>query len=297
MYQEEYEYIEFCSKQNLDKELHTLEGIVKGIAIDGKVSVDEVNALLAWCEKHRNFHNRSPFNEIVPFIKNMVDDSIIDEEEKEDLLWLCNRYITPNVFYNRITADMQRLQGVLAGIVADGKIDEDEINGLQRWLESHEHLRSYWPFDEIDSLITEIMSDGVIDEKEHKLLVSFCSQFLNDNTGMILDIANEEEFMFSGVCSAMPDLTFSQKLFCLSGTFENGKKNDIAKEIQTFGGEVKKHVVKDLDYLVVGGKGNTCWAFSCYGRKVEQAMANRKLGCSVQIVHEFDLWDSLEDLK
>ncbi len=46
MYQEEWEYIGFATPQILDKELHTLEGILKGIAIDGKINTDEISSLL-----------------------------------------------------------------------------------------------------------------------------------------------------------------------------------------------------------------------------------------------------------
>ncbi len=46
---------------------------------------------------------------------------------------------------------------------------------------------------------------------------------------------------------------------------------------------------------MVGAKGNPCWAFACYGRKVEEAMALRKAGNRLLIVHENDFFDALED--
>ncbi|GMA55471.1 hypothetical protein GCM10025857_68280 [Alicyclobacillus contaminans] len=49
----------------------------------------------------------------------------------------------------------------------------------------------------------------------------------------------------------------------------------------------------DTDYLVVGDQGNPCWAFSCYGRKVEKAVKLRKQGRRILIIHEVDFWDAL----
>jgi len=297
MYQEEWEYIQFTGPQVLDRELHTLEGILKGIAIDNKITSSEIQALLGWCDQHQLVSHKSPFNEIIPLIKYAAEDGNIDQEEKEDIKWLCQKYITPNEYYDSITSDMQRLQGVLAGIVADGKITEKELNGLRKWLQNHEHLRMVWPFDEIDALIIEILSDGVIDEQEHHVLVNFCNQFLSETTSMIIDLPIEGELLRTGVCSAMPVMNFENNLFCLTGTFENGEKNDIAQIIIDLGGDVSNSVRKDLDYLVIGGKGSECWAFACYGRKVEKAMNFRKEGLQIQIVHEFDFWDAVQDSR
>lgn len=54
------------------------------------------------------------------------------------------------------------------------------------------------------------------------------------------------------------------------------------------------NVVKTTEYLLVGNEGNPCWAFSCYGRKVEKAMELRKKGVNILIVHEDDFWRVVE---
>lgn len=295
MYQEKWEYIHFAGPQMLDKELHILDGIVKGIAIDNHINQQEVSALIGWCDSHAAVSNKSPFNEIIPLILKASSDGVIDLDEREDIQWLCQKYTTENNYYNSITSDMQRLHGVLAGIVSDGKITEGELAGLRKWLEDHEYLRTVWPFDEIDSLITEILRDGIIDDQEHHVLLNFCAQFLTNTTNMILDLPIESELLRTGVCSAMPEIAFDNKIFCLTGGFENGTKNELSQIILDFGGNISKGIRKDLDFLVVGGKGNECWAFACYGRKVEKAMNYRKEGAPIQIVHEFDFWDAVED--
>jgi len=227
MYQEEWEYIQYTTPQRLDRELHMLEGILKGIAIDNKITRDEVEALLRWCLRHDLVSHKSPFNEIIPLINKAAEDGIIDEEEKEDIRWLCKKYITSNNYYDRITSDMQRLQGILAGIVADGKIEKEELDGLKGWIAGHENLRTIWPFDEIDSLITEVLSDGIVDDQEHYVLVNFCNQFLKQSTGMILDLPIDNELLRTGVCSAMPDIQFQGKLFCFTGKPEKGTKMNL----------------------------------------------------------------------
>jgi hypothetical protein len=48
-----------------------------------------------------------------------------------------------------------------------------------------------------------------------------------------------------------------------------------------------------MNYLVVCDGGSPLWAFSSYGRKVEQAYTLRKKGHRVMIVHEADFWDAV----
>ena len=295
MNEDQIEYYQFTGPARLDKEFHTLEGIIRGIGIDNQINTKEIEALLSWCDKHEYVSSKHPFNEIIPLIKQSLEDHILDEEEKKDIIWLCKQYTSQNKYYDHVTSDMQRLQGILAGIVADGVIEENELLGLKSWLSDKEHLRSIWPFDEIDSLITEVLSDGIIDEQEHYMLVNFCNQFLEETTSMILDLPFDAELLKTGVCASTPEIKFPNNRFCFTGKMENGTRKELSKVVIDFGGSVNKGVTQDLNYLVVGGEGNDCWAFSCYGRKVEKAMNYRKAGHPIQIVHEFDFFDAVQD--
>jgi hypothetical protein len=66
--------------------------------------------------------------------------------------------------------------------------------------------------------------------------------------------------------------------------------------IEQMGGVFSTSVTPKVHFLVVGANGNPAWAYSCYGRKVEQAMKLRAEGHSLVIVHENDFWDSIQDL-
>ena len=59
-----------------------------------------------------------------------------------------------------------------------------------------------------------------------------------------------------------------------------------------YGGFVVNTVSSKLNYLIVCDEKNSCWAFTCYGKKIEQAMKQRKQGSNLVIVHEFDLYDA-----
>jgi hypothetical protein len=115
-------YYRFTGPQRLDKAMHTLEGIVRGVAIDAKVNDKELGVLSGWITDHAEFANRHPFNEVIPRLDEIFADGVMDEEEKADILWLCEKFTTDDTFFAQVSSDMQRLQGMIGGIAADGII-------------------------------------------------------------------------------------------------------------------------------------------------------------------------------
>lgn len=287
-------YEHYMRKGNFEKSIHTLEGILKGIAIDSVINEAEVRELNIWFKKHVEYSKKHPFSEVIPKVVAALKDGIISLEEKEDLLWLCNNLHADSLYYNTLTSDIQRLQGILQGLLADGQITDEEIRKLSDWISENEHLKGCYPFDEIDTLLTTILSDGKIEDEERLQLKSFLEDFI-----VVGGVKHEKIcprlLTLPGICAMCPEIIFDNKLFCLTGESPKATKTDIALKIEDIGGKVIENVRKDLDYLVVLADGNSCWAFSCYGRKVEKAMNYRKNGLHIIIAHENDLWDAIAD--
>ena len=180
MVEEDFEeYYRYTGPARLGKAINTLLGLLEGITADGAVSKLELKELARWLNEHREFANRHPFTEIVGHVNDILTRQIIDEEDRADLLWLCDQMRPEGVYYDAITADMQVLEGILHGILADNVIDTTELNGLRAWIDDHEHLRSCWPFDEIDSVLTAVLKDKVVDENEHAQLLQLFGEFSN----------------------------------------------------------------------------------------------------------------------
>jgi len=288
------EYLVFTGRQRLDTAMHTLDGLVQGIVADDKVTDSEVAQISAWLGSHLEFVDRHPFNEVIPRIQAIVADGQIDEEERADLLWLCNKFTTDNQFYDSITADMQRLHGFLSGIIADNLITKDELTSLAAWIDDHPELRSCWPYDELDSIISMVMQDGRIDPQEHEALMQFFGEFTNTPQRKAIGSLDRESTV-SGVCAMCPEIAFEDHFFCFTGTSERSTRSGIAEIISSLGGNFHKSLRNDTHFLVIGSKGNPCWAYACYGRKVEDAVQRRRDGQKIVIVHEFDFWDAVED--
>lgn len=289
-------YFKFTNRSRLEKSINSLIGIVEGIAIDSMINSSEMNFLKLWLGEHVELRDRHPFNELVPVVQQALTDGVLSPEEKEDILWLCERLRSAD-YFNEVTADLQRLHALMAGIVADGVISETELRGLSEWLVDHEHLRTCWPYEEVGSLVTSALADKKIDENEHSILKKFFSEFLDLlDEKTIVEPSIMQGSSMVGLCAVCPEIRVEGSAFCFTGKSNRYTRRQFSDLVERLGGEVLPGVSVELDYLIIGSDGNPCWAYACYGRKVEKAVELRKSGVRLLLVHENDFHDAVADL-
>lgn len=295
-HQDHRSYLQFHGKSRLDKAINSLLGIVEGISLDGKITQDELSFLRMWLSEHQWLRERHPYSELIPVLERACGQGELSQDEYEDIRFVCES-LRSEQYYNMVTGDMQRLHGLLAGIIADGVVTEEELRGLQCWIGEHDHLKTLWPYDELDSVISAVLKDGVIDEDEQTMLREFFSEFvaLLDDRTITAPLLLEGSTLV-GVCAMCPEITFDGKTFCFTGASSKLTRNGFQELVERLGGNHAKTPTKSTHYLVVGAEGNPAWAFSCYGRKVEAAVKLRKQGVQLIIVHEHDFHDAVADV-
>ncbi|WP_425618020.1 BRCT domain-containing protein [Anatilimnocola sp. NA78] len=290
------QYFHFTGPARLNKSVHELHGILLGITADLKVSDDELQRLVYWLDDNSEFENKEPFKQVIDMLRTVIEDGIIDESELADLFWMCGKFTAENGYYDAVTADMQRLQGLMGGIAADGIITAEELRALDGWMSKRESLKGCWPFDELESLITHVLKDGIVTASEQTQVMRFFSEFTSTSGHRAVQVTDDlMDFAIAGMCALAPSIEFPERTFCFTGKSERAPRSKIQKLITERGGIFAKNVTQQLHYLVVGCEGNPCWAFSCYGRKVEEAMTLRKNGHKITIVHEVDFWDHVHE--
>lgn len=297
MHSDHTSYLRFTGPQRLERTINTLVGLVEGISLDGHITNEEVALLQTWFNENQILSKRHPYTELMPVVASALEDGVLSEEERDDILWLCRKVVSQD-YYDRTTADLQRLHALLAGVLSDGKITEEESRGLMQWLADHEHLKTCWPYDEVESVVSSVLADGKVDADEEKVLKEFFAEFiaLLDNRTIVSPPVLDGGTV-KGLCAVSPEIAIEGAKFCLTGASARYKRDDLAALLQSLGGDVVGSVSASLDYLVIGAEGNPCWAYACYGRKVEKAVQLRKQGARIVIVHELDLHDAIADAK
>jgi hypothetical protein len=282
--------LEDAMRGSRERDANELEGLIRGIALDGRIVPEEAKSLERWCAHRQAAGDANLFREARARVLEAVADGVLDDEERADILHFCDLLRAPCPFYTIATADMQRLHGTLAGIGCDGVVNERELRGLREWMLASEHLQGTWPYDEVYGLVTKVLADGRIDEDEQRLLVAFTREFLESTANLVLKTPFEEPLIRSCACADRPEISFGEKSFCVTGSSPRASRRYIESAIVQLGGRAHPGIVEGLDYLVVAAERTLSWAFSCYGRKVEAAMALRKAGAPLEIVHESDFW-------
>ena len=183
-------------------------------------------------------------------------------------------------FYSEKAVEMKEFKSFVEGLLADDNLSIEEIEHLRRYTG---HLifecEDNFYLEKIYSLIKQIYADGEITKYEIEDLRNLLSEFLDP---------------VSANTSTSNTLSFVGKLFCLSGNFEHGSKNEIEQLILERGGLCKSNIVKATDYLVVGGLGCQDWKMGNYGSKVENALAMQDKGSNIKIISEEEFFKTIE---
>lgn len=299
MIQDEETYRHFTKPAELHKAINTLRGIIIGISTDANVSTKEIDELIHWCQLHEHLKDRHPFSEILPVVEAACADGIVTDDEAKDILWVCSSFTSSGEYYDSITSSIQFLSGLVHGIMADGELSDQEISSLQSWIRANTFLAGCYPFDEINSLLSSILEDQKIDDAERNTLMAFLSNLIEFKDSFNLVEKDFEDlrqtYSVAGVCAMCPEIIIEGHTFCFTGESYRSTRKEIAEIVTKLGGKIRSGVSSKTDYLIVGNAGNPCWAYACYGRKIEEAVQLRKSGCSITIVNETDFWDVIDD--
>lgn len=289
-------YQRFNGRKIKNKELRTLVGLIEGVCIDGQVNQTEIKELKGWLECHNSLFRTGQLQAFKNALDDILADEKVDPDEIEDMRWLADRLASWTDAEDLIKCVIQELHGAFHGIIADRKIDDEELKRLQNWVFDNEFLKGVYPYDEIASLLVEVFKDGKVTEDERKLILSFMADFIDFSSSENLSYERykelKEKYTLGGICAADPEIEFEGKNFCFTGESSKATRSEIEKKIVDAGGSFQQNPTKSTDYLVVGNCGNRCWAFAAYGRKIEKAMELRKKGSKIVIVNEIDFWDA-----
>ncbi len=185
-----------------------------------------------------------------------------------------------------IKKNIDELEGIIKGILADKRINQAEADFLFKWLDAHKYIADRYPYNLLYNRLVAALEDGFLDKDEAKELKELMTQF---SGGMEV----QEEYMALSTTLPLdtppPPVEFEGRLYCFTGTFLIGKRSEVERMVLDLGANVHKDVVMKLDYLVVGTMATKDWKHSHYGKKIEKAVNYKQKGYDIKIINE-DWW-------
>ncbi|MEQ4627608.1 BRCT domain-containing protein [Providencia manganoxydans] len=278
----------FNYKRNRDKLFANLISIIDGVLSDCELSDSEILYITTWLSDSEVISSNPFVMLLQERISRVLEDGVITAEERQEIkqtLLDVQQAIMdmPNIDLYSKESDINLLNGLCKGIVADKDLSIDEINYLDWWLTQNGMLKRNYPGKHLYQLVKTIKEDGVIDQNEsdllYKALVDFSGTDLN--TGIVDGLSCQLP------CDDIDSLDLYGASFCLTGNFVLGKRSIVSKMIEDAGGSVTDRVTQSTDYLVIGGLSSRDWRYSTHGRKIEKAIDDRDSGkSSVKITTE-----------
>lgn len=167
-----------------------------------------------------------------------------------------------------VNRDMQRLLGIIEGIVIDNHVSDAEIGALNNWLKNSAEFFHIWPFKSVAMKVFEIVKDGVVSEEERADLLLFLKGV----------VAREPTDSEQGVIGLPFDngVTLDQlvgRCYGITGIFKIKKRREVHKLLEALG--CSEGSAGQWVFLVVGQESTKSWAHSSFGRKIEEAIERR----------------------
>jgi hypothetical protein len=184
---------------------------------------------------------------------------------------------------------IDELIGVCRGVIADGRVDEQEAIFLGQWIENHREIADRWPVNILYTRLVEMLKDGILNtEEEAELLAT-----LRDLTGESALYQEPNRSTSLPLNRPAPVVEFAGKTFCLTGRFVFGSKVDCEETILEMGGDTVDLPTSETDFLVIGEMGSPEWVHTTFGRAIEHAIELREGGANLAIISEEHWVDAL----
>jgi NAD-dependent DNA ligase len=166
--------------------------------------------------------------------------------------------------------------------MADGELNNREIQFLSLWLSENQALATTWPGEVIYKRVREVLADGVITAEERDYLQKSLAELVGgsfSDDGAIAAGATDLPVDQSAVVQ-IPSLAF-----CFTGQFLYGTRTACEQTVIQRGGRISSGN-KKLDFLVVGELSSRDWKYSSFGTKIESAIKLKQEGIPLTIVTE-----------
>lgn len=190
-------------------------------------------------------------------------------------------------FLNRVSRErlssrqIDELIGLTRGILADGKISEEEVRFLQKWLAANLHITDQPIIRILYDRIAQMLSDGVIDKDEKKELFDTLNKFSQGD----FEIGEALKSTTLPLCDPPPSLLFEGKHYCFTGTFIFGNRKECETAVIERGATVGPLTMK-TNFLVIGTYATDSWKHTSFGNKIIKATSYRDKGKPISLISE-----------
>jgi hypothetical protein len=176
---------------------------------------------------------------------------------------------------------INELLGLAHGLIADGKVDQSEVEFLQKWLVANRDVSDNPVTANLLCRVNAMLADGILDNEESTELFETLRKF----SGGDFELGEVLKSCELPLDNPAPPIEWFSKNFCFTGTFAFGTRKECEAAVEKAGGK-SGSLNRRTNFLVIGVYATGSWKHSSYGLKIENAMRMKEDGVPIAIVGE-----------
>jgi DNA polymerase-3 subunit epsilon len=166
------------SDQEHARIVETLAGLLDGIAVDEQITPRELLGLQNWLDSHAELLTAPLFDEVKGRVRAALEMKTLGTVAHEALLTYCHEFTGKHAATHPTTSEaFARLQGMALGVLADGRLDDEEIVKLRAWLEDFVAFRQHFVFSTFFDMLDEVSQQRKIDDAQRARVRELCETF------------------------------------------------------------------------------------------------------------------------
>lgn len=152
-------------------------GMVQGFGTDNAVTARERRYINKWYDDHQQYADNKYVAAVLAELDEVMGDGVITLAEMKRLEKAL-KYTLDSMSTSAVTASTHVLEGIMEGIIADGRVNLEECRMLRQWLIDNIGLTGNYAFDKLMELTSEALADGVVSDQESDHIIAAIQQLL-----------------------------------------------------------------------------------------------------------------------
>jgi NAD-dependent DNA ligase len=173
--------------------------------------------------------------------------------------------------------------GLVRGVIADGKVSEEEAQRLSEWARDNPEIATRYPANLLSRRLERIFMDGRLDSRERIRLGSMLTQLAENPTGLGGGYPLATDLP---VTQPMPEVAFEGQTFVFGGQLAYGPTHACEREVLELGGMCEHSVSRRTDYVVIGSLAANDWCQLTFGHLIDEVVQYRSRGVPIAVVTE-----------
>lgn len=173
--------------------------------------------------------------------------------------------------------------GLVRGVVADGRVSEDEAHRLSSWARENPEIATRYPANLLSRRLERIFMDGRVDRRERARLAAMLEQLAENPSGFGGGYPLATDLP---ITQPPPEVVFEGQTFVFGGEMAYGPLHACEREVMELGGSCEHTVNRRTDYVVIGTIAADDWCQGSFGGLVDEVVQYRSRGVPIAVITE-----------